>query len=200
MAPRVRLSSETHRESRRWRLAALGSGGKTATAVPSKGRSSAPWDTGSTTPFEGETKNAVDVLREAMVAIESAKLAQIMKWVKAGGDLEWRTPRGWTLLHIAVQCGNNDMIRFLLAHGANIEALDKENQTPLMLACNFGFLALRVSSSTVALLLDKGANPNAVARNENTALGLIRRAHHFPQLPLSDLGFRRGKENSAASC
>lgn len=117
------------------------------------------------------------VLQGALKVDDSEGLKRIIGWVEAGGDLEWRSPSGWTLLHLAAQCGNERVVRFLLARGADIEAFDRANGTPLMLACTVGYMALRLSPSMVALLLNSGANPNAHDRDGDTALGRIRRSN-----------------------
>ena len=114
------------------------------------------------------------VLQAALTGVENEQFNKIVRWAKNGGDLEWRDPNGWTVLHIAAQCANEKMVRFLLDHGANIEALDDEGGTPLMLACNFGFTPFKPSSAIISLLLDVGANPNTQDKAGNTALKLIR--------------------------
>jgi len=147
------------------------------------------------------------VLQEVLAYGEDNQVNQICRWVENGGDVNWRDlTYGWTVLHLAAQCGNEKMIRYLLAHGANIEARDKRDGTPLMLACNVEFSAVKLSSSIVGLLLDSGANPNATDRDGNTALGLIRRspvaeAEKIAQL-LSSRGAAAtpGKDSACPEC
>jgi hypothetical protein len=52
----------------------------------------------------------------------------------AGADANGKTPDGTTLLHQAVSVRRTDMIRTLVAAGAKLDAVNKDNQTPLILA------------------------------------------------------------------
>lgn len=63
---------------------------------------------------------------------------------------------GWTALHWAAVKGNNNMVSYLIEEGANVNAPAETdmNQTPLMLAINFG----RISAAK--LLIDLGADVN----------------------------------------
>jgi ankyrin repeat protein len=42
--------------------------------------------------------------------------------------------KGMTPLHYASDRGNTEIVQVLLSHGANVNAVDKDNQTPLMYA------------------------------------------------------------------
>ena len=55
----------------------------------------------------------------------------ITDWVKSGGNIEWKDPNGWTLLHLAARFGNEKMVRWLLSNGADISARSGRNETPL---------------------------------------------------------------------
>ncbi len=54
--------------------------------------------------------------------------------LKAGADPNAKAPDGSTLLHQAVSVRRTDAIRALVAAGAKLDAVNKDNQTPLMLA------------------------------------------------------------------
>ncbi len=63
-----------------------------------------------------------------------------------------------TPLHLAVQNGFTDGVRWLLNHSADLEAIDDQGQSPLLLAC-------RRDQSTVAeRRIESGANLNHVSR------------------------------------
>lgn len=49
---------------------------------------------------------------------------------------------GWTPLHLAVKKGNQPMAKLLLAHGANIEAMNKDGMTPCAVAEESGHAEL----------------------------------------------------------
>jgi len=105
------------------------------------------------------------VVYNAITTNDDGKLRRIMRWVEAGGNLEWRTPNGWTLLHLAAMAGNEPMTRFFLDHGANIEARSERGETPLFMACGPRGWVTRLNPCVVALLLDRGADVYAKDSN-----------------------------------
>lgn len=50
-------------------------------------------------------------------------------------DVSLMNARGHTMLHLAVICGYDDLVRLLVNKGADIEAGDRNGHTPLFLAC-----------------------------------------------------------------
>jgi ankyrin repeat protein len=54
--------------------------------------------------------------------------------LQAGADANAKTPDGSTLLHQAVTARRTDAIRALVAAGAKLDAVNKDNMTPLLLA------------------------------------------------------------------
>jgi hypothetical protein len=62
---------------------------------------------------------------------------------------------GWTALHYAAHTGDDKIVKLLLAHNAQVDALSPNGTTPLMMA------ARSDHESTVKLLLVAGANPEA---------------------------------------
>lgn len=63
---------------------------------------------------------------------------------------------GYTPLHVACHFGQVNMVRFLLQHGAQIDAVTKIGYTPLHQAAQQGHGII------VKMLLEHGASPNAV--------------------------------------
>lgn len=68
-----------------------------------------------------------------------------------GANPDIKTSMGNTLLHIAVQKGNEEVIKTLLNHNANVNIHDSQNKSPLYYAPN---------NKIRKILLEKGANPN----------------------------------------
>jgi ankyrin repeat protein len=81
---------------------------------------------------------------------------------------------GLPALLVAAENGHENVVRFLLEHGANIEL--KVEDTPLLMAC------IKGHDSIAKLLLDHGANPNA--RGEGTPLSVAeeRQDSHLVEL------------------
>lgn len=69
-----------------------------------------------------------------------------------------------TPLTLATVEGRDDMVRLLVAHGANVNRPGGEWFTPLM------FAAAHCNAATVQLLIDKGANVNAKTGDDGTPL------------------------------
>jgi ankyrin repeat protein len=86
--------------------------------------------------------------------------------LRAGAEVDSQTLIYFTPLHSAVIRGSVDQVRLLLDANANIEArmLPPVLLTPLMLACRCG------DASIVSLLLQRGAQVDAVDRQGMTAL------------------------------
>ncbi len=60
---------------------------------------------------------------------------------------------GWTPLHYAATKGHIEMIRYLLQHHADMDALSPNGTTPLMMAAHYG------NPMATLLLLQQGADP-----------------------------------------
>jgi ankyrin repeat protein len=92
-------------------------------------------------------------------AVGNGDAVMIRALLEAGADPNWVDPTGETLLMSVSRVGKVDAARALVEHGAAIDAGDTEyDQTALMMAVREG------STEIVGLLLDEGADPNAVTR------------------------------------
>ena len=72
--------------------------------------------------------------------------------------------RGRNSLHLAAECGRDDLVKLLLEHGANPRATSDGGWTPLHNAAQAG------AASCVSLLLDSNVDVNAVLSNGMTPL------------------------------
>ena len=78
-----------------------------------------------------------------------------------------------TLLHDVAQAGEIEKARLLLAHGADINAVDEEyRSTPLGMAARWGQKAM------VTFLLEQGADPNKAGAAWSTPLAWARKKGH----------------------
>ena len=131
---------------------------------------------GSAPEWLARPEEATNDLRKCFRGDDDEKLREIIQWVSSGAGLDWRSPNGWTLLHLAAQCGDPKMIRFLVDHGADVEVRDNTGETPLGLACDTRWGAWTPSPSTVEALLELGAAPDAANHDGERPLRSIRRS------------------------
>ena len=116
-------------------------------------------------------------------AVEHGRLPQVRKLLKAGADVNSRSPSGsgGTLLHNAAFDGNLAMVKLLVAKGADLNALDREHgNTPAGWA-RFALKAFnRHSCKAVAEYLEgqinAGTTDQLKARDLQTASTKMRKA------------------------
>jgi ankyrin repeat protein len=63
--------------------------------------------------------------------VQQRSIATLQLLLDAGGDINAKDPRGLTALHEAARGGWNDVITFLVAHGADLNATDAKGNTPV---------------------------------------------------------------------
>ena len=89
--------------------------------------------------------------------------------IASGADVSEVNNKGHTALHRAAAFNNNPkVVKILLENGAGIESKDNNGCTPLMHA------AIGRKTENFALLLDSGANVNAVDNDGNKVIDLIK--------------------------
>ena len=89
------------------------------------------------------------------VCCKDVDTSLIENFIQKGADINYgSTSDGLTSLHYAISCGADDMARFLIEKGANVNALAEDGTSPLILA------AKKDSVFMAKFLLEKGADVN----------------------------------------
>ena len=97
-------------------------------------------------------------------AVKGADIETVKQHLAAGTDInEKDNLLGQRPLHQAIADGHAEIAKLLIKSGADVNATNNFNTTPLMLAAD-------KSESIVKLLIDKGANVNAKGTMGTTAL------------------------------
>uniref|UniRef100_A0A671RU72 Ankyrin-3-like n=1 Tax=Sinocyclocheilus anshuiensis TaxID=1608454 RepID=A0A671RU72_9TELE len=86
--------------------------------------------------------------------------------------LNGRNFRGETALHMAARAGQANVVKFLVANGADVDAKAKDDQTPLHISSRLG------KPDIVQQLLQHGASPDATTTSGYTPLHLAARDGH----------------------
>jgi ankyrin repeat protein len=100
----------------------------------------------------------LSVIRELFESIEQGDLVFVQKYLKAGWPVFVRNEGGSTPLHEAIYEGQEDIVRLLLAHKAEINAQDAFGNLPLQIA------GIYSEASLIQILLDHGASIDEVSR------------------------------------
>lgn len=104
---------------------------------------------------------------EIVRAAQSGNASEIEQLIDHGADLESRhRGTGRTALAVAAHCGNGDICKLLLHHGAKVNTFDSSSMTPLHLAASNGHC------QSVECLLQEGATIDAPGPNMMTPLRL----------------------------
>lgn len=83
----------------------------------------------------------------------------VKRLVNSGFDVKTKNERGETALHVAVQHGNLEIVRFLLEKGAKVSVKDKQKRAPLaMIFDSFGDDDKAAAREIIRLLVSNGAN------------------------------------------
>jgi len=99
--------------------------------------------------------------------IESGNIAIVRKLIAANPELiEWRNMWENTLLHIAVQEKQVELVDFLITAGCDVNAVDDSGETPLHVAAVFP------SKKIAELLVRSGANPDIIDNAGATPLSI----------------------------
>lgn len=108
-------------------------------------------DTPGVRTAEAAAAQAVDARARA------ARMADLKKWLAQGANPDDE-------LNNAIVAGDLDRVRYLVGHGAHIDAIDGEGYPALINACRYGF------KSVASYLVEHGASPNITDRTGWTPL------------------------------
>ncbi len=133
-----------------------------------------------------------------MAALWAGDRAQALDLIAAGADPNAADTRdvglGCSPLHLAADANDPELVRALIAAGADVEARSVFGQTPLWYACNGG------RQAAARELLAAGADPDAPCSEGHTPLGRVSRSEpglmqlllsHLPLLPTPAQAERR---------
>ncbi len=91
--------------------------------------------------------------------------------LERGANVNEKSIRGMTLLHLVASVGLTDAAELLIAHGAEVNTKDNKGQTPLHLTVAESLSELNIDrEGTVKLLIAKGGDVNAKDNEGGTAL------------------------------
>eukprot|EP01046_Picozoa_sp_COSAG06_P028375 COSAG06_NODE_2550_length_6687_cov_4.096843_2_plen_136_part_00 len=104
-------------------------------------------------------------------AAQAGKLGEVKAAVDAGAEMEWANPGvdGERAVHAASRKGHKDVVAFLGSRGADVNAVNDYQNTPLHLAAWYG------EASVCTTLLALGADPAAETKWGDTALDFASR-------------------------
>jgi ankyrin repeat protein len=99
---------------------------------------------------------------QVAVCCKDLDISIIERLIEKGADINYSTPsnplakpfEGWTSLHYAISCKSDEVARFLIEKGADVNAIADDGTTPLILA------AKNDSVFMAKFMLDKGADVN----------------------------------------
>jgi ankyrin repeat protein len=142
-------------------------------------------------------------ITDLMVAASRGELARVEALLREGADANAHDAFGQTALMYAASAGHQAIVEELIDAGANVEARNRNNKSSFDLAGARGHAAVATLLRNARLflaardgdlaklneLLDGGVDPNALLRDEWTAL-MIATLHNHPQIVAALL--RRG--------
>ena len=147
--------------------------------------------------YQQTNKNASNTADlDVVKACKKGKSKALEKLINAGADLDSLGPDGKTLLHYAVNSGNEDTIFILLDSGVNIEKKSRNGSSVLLDAVKKKKLCMS------EILLQNGAEVNTAGRNGLTPLhyAVLNKDKEMVKLLLDYNADSSIKDNNNKSC
>lgn len=101
-------------------------------------------------------------------------IEDIVRHLNEGGSIEDQSEHGRTLLYWVAAHGQYKLVKFLLLLGANKEARDNREETPLLIGVTNLVQCKRSNVPAVRLLVEAGANLHAIDADGATVKSIIR--------------------------
>jgi len=147
-------------------------------------------------PNEAETPEMPDPADHVRALAAEGKTADVLNALK--DHPEWATstdPQGRSLLHVAAQTGQRDVVAALVERPEfDLKLKDSEGNAPLALAAREG------QADVVAFLILRGADVTAANAEGHTALDLAATAAQAATLPHSPMTQLVGRKRNSTSC
>lgn len=138
--------------------------------------------TQSSTEQPSEVKTEIDIhaslrtSRPLQIAAKSGHTRIAESLLKHGASTDATDDFGWTALHFAMESETDQTstVELLLDHGANVQALNRHLETPLILAASFG------KPKVLKVLIDRGADVQALTKWNTTVFHQLTKIGAIP--------------------
>lgn len=120
------------------------------------------------TPASDDNDAPLGVDEKFSNLVAQGDLAGLMAFSDLRARIAARDDEGWTPLHWAALYGHAECAGFLLAHGAEVDAVSAAGETPLMIA------AESRRKNALAVLLDAGADTARTRQSGENTLDILR--------------------------